>query len=172
MQALHRPGPIANILRVTQTIHGERRISDEVMDELVPLLSGERAAFAGRCHERAISMAHLHLMTLLDAHGPMPMGRVAELLGTGLPTATGLVNRMDDRGLVERLRDADDRRVVLVQLSSGGQQELSALQATRRRRMAAALEQLSEEQRLILLDAIRNLRRAFARLDAEGAPTP
>jgi len=101
----------------------------------------------------------------------MPMGRVAEMLGTGLPTATGLVNRMEDRGLVERLRDADDRRVVLVQLSDGGRSELSALQATRRRRMAAALEKLSQQQRHDLLDAIRNLRRAFGRLDEEGAPT-
>jgi len=141
------------------------------MDELVPLIAGERSAFAGRCHERSISMAHLHLMTLLDAHGPLAMGRVAEMLGTGLPTATGLVTRMEDRGLVERLRDADDRRVVLVQLSSGGRQELSVLQATRRRRMAAALEQLSPDQRVLLLDAIRNLRHAFGRLDLEGAPT-
>jgi DNA-binding MarR family transcriptional regulator len=159
------------MLRVTQTIHGARTISDEVMDELVPLIAGERSAFAGRCHERSISMAHLHLMTLLDAHGPMPMGRVAEMLGTGLPTATGLVNRMEDRGLVERLRDADDRRIVLVQLSGGGRSELSALQATRRRRMAAALEKLTQQQRNDLLDAIRNLRRAFGRLDEEGAPT-
>lgn len=158
---------------MTQTIHEARSISGEVMEELVPLIAGERAAFAGRCHERAISMAHLHLMTLIDAHGPQPMGRVAEMLGTGLPTATGLVTRMEDRGLVERLRDGDDRRVVLVQLSDAGRQELSALQAKRRQRMAAALELLSPDQRRTLLDAIRNLRRAFARLDEdqEGAPT-
>jgi len=160
------------MVRVTQTISAARSINDEVMDELVPLIAGERAAFAGRCHERSISMAHLHLMTLLDVHGPQTMSAVAELLGSGLPTATGLVSRMEDRGLVERLRDDDDRRVVLVRLSDGGGQELSALQATRRRRMAAALELLSPEQTRTLLDAIRNLRRAFARLDEEGAPTP
>lgn len=157
---------------MTQTISAARSISDEVMDELVPLIAGERAAFAGRCHERSISMAHLHLMTLLDVHGPQTMSAVAELLGTGLPTATGLVSRMEDRGLVERMRDDDDRRVVLVRLSDGGRQELSALQATRRRRMAAALEMLSPEQTRTLLGAIRNLRRAFGRLDEEGAPTP
>jgi len=38
-------------------------------------------------------MTHLHLMTLLETHGPLPMSRVAELLGCGLPTATGIVWR-------------------------------------------------------------------------------
>lgn len=153
---------------MTQTISDARTIIEQVLDELSPLIAGERSAFAGRCHERSISMAHLHLMTLLDAAGPMPMGRVAELLGTGLPTATGLVSRMEDRGLVERLRDGDDRRVVLVQLSRGGRRELSALQAGRRRRMAAAVERLSDPERRALLNAIRALRRAFRTMDAPG----
>ncbi|HSM38086.1 MAG TPA: MarR family transcriptional regulator [Candidatus Limnocylindrales bacterium] len=150
---------------MTQTISDARTIADEVVDELSPLIAGERSAFAGHCHERSISMAHLHLMTLLDSQGPMPMGRVAEALGSGLPTATGIVTRMEDRGLVERLRDQDDRRVVLVQLSTAGRDELSQLQAGRRRRIAAALEQLSDPERRALLKAIRGLRRAFHALD-------
>jgi DNA-binding MarR family transcriptional regulator len=136
------------------------------------MIAGERAAFAGHCHGRSISMAHLHLMTLLEAHGPQPMGQVAERLGSGLPTATGLVSRMEERGLVERTHDSDDRRVVLVQLTELGRSELSELQATRRRRMAAALARLSEEERVQLLTSIRTLRAAFTSLDEQGASHP
>jgi len=139
------------------------------MDELEPLIAGERASFASHCHGRSISMAHLHLMTLLQANGPQSMGWVAERLGTGLPTATGLVTRMQERGLVERIRDADDRRVVLVQLTASGTGELSELQAIRRRRMAAALTRLSEAEQARLLTAIRTLRSAFEHLHEEGA---
>jgi DNA-binding MarR family transcriptional regulator len=79
---------------------------------------------------------------------------------------------MEERGLVERTHDSDDRRVVLVALTEHGLGELSELQATRRRRMAAALARLSEEERIQLLASIRTLRRAFTSLDEQGATHP
>ena len=143
-------------------------VAAELLDELAPIIAGERAAFAQRCHERSISMSHLHLMTFLDAHGPLPMSRVAELLGSGLPTATGLVSRMEERGLVARTHDTEDRRVVTVGLTESGKAELRELNSSRRQRMAGALAQLDDEQRGHLLDSIRALRAAFERLHAEG----
>lgn len=117
-------------------------------------------------------MAHLHLMTLLEQSGPLTMGRVAELLGSGLPTATGLVTRMEERGLVERFRDTDDRRVVLVRLTEGGLGELRELQAARRQRLGLAIQELSESEQLGLLASIRSLRSAFERISHEGDPIP
>jgi len=137
------------------------------MTELGPLMTGERAAFAQRCHERSISMSHLHLMTILEASGPLPMGRVAEMLGSGLPTATGLVTRMQERGLVERTHDTDDRRVVLVGLTPVGEADLRQIQIERARRMALALDHLSDVERTELLSSIRALRVAFARVNQE-----
>src|SRR5215210_4769548 len=107
------------IIRVTQTIRvdesiptdGKRDTASELLLELGPLVAGEKAAFATRCHERSISMAHVFLMSMIDKHGPVPMTRVAELLGSGLPTATGLVSRMEERGLIRRDHDTRDRRV-------------------------------------------------------------
>lgn len=138
------------------------------MDELGPIIAGERAAFAQRCHERSISMSHLHLMTFLDAHGPLPMSRVAELLGSGLPTATGLVSRMEERGMVARTHDTEDRRVVTVSLTEAGAAELRELNSSRRTRMASALTHLDDEQRRVLLNSMRTLRAAFERMHLEG----
>ncbi len=142
------------------------------MDELEPMIRGERTAFAHRCHERDISMSHLHLMSLLESHGPIPMGRVAELLEVGLPTVTGLVSRMEERGLVRRTHTSADRRVVLVELSSGGAEQLRELQLMRRSRMATAIADLDPDQREALLTSIRALRRAFERLTPEGTNAP
>ena len=66
----------------------------------------------------------------------MPMTRIAELIGSGLPTATGLVNRMVERGLVRREHDTRDRRVVLVSLTEEGAAEVRELHEARQRRMA------------------------------------
>jgi len=158
------------MIRVTRTIHDTRTVAAELMDELGPIIAGERAAFAHRCHERSISMTHLHLMTILETHGPLPMSRVAELLGCGLPTATGIVSRMEERRLVERMHDSEDRRVVTLRLADEGAAEIRELQLTRRQRMAAALAHLSDREREQLLASVRALSAAFSRLNHEGDP--
>ena len=140
------------------------------MAELGPLIAGERAAFAARCHERSISMAHLLLMSKIDAHGSLAMTRVAEFLGSGLPTATGLVGRMEERGLVRRDHDTRDRRVVLVSLTDAGVAEVRGLHEARQRRMSAAIARLSESERARLLASIRSLRSALERI-SEGDET-
>jgi DNA-binding MarR family transcriptional regulator len=143
--------------------------ADELLEELRPLLAEERARFAARCHARGISIAHLHLMGLLERDGAMTMTAVAASLGTELPTATGLVDRMEDRGLVVRDRDERDRRVVLVRLSQQGAAVLSEIHALRRERLAAAMGHLDGEQQRRLLQSVQDLRRAFARVENAGS---
>ncbi|HEX5579118.1 MAG TPA: MarR family transcriptional regulator [Candidatus Limnocylindria bacterium] len=150
---------------MTQTINSERTSGQALVDELGPLMATERAAFAAHCHERSISMAHVFVMSKLDMHGPMPMSKVAELIGSGLPTATGLVNRMVERGLVRREHDARDRRLVLVNLTDAGAAEVRDLHEARQRRMAAAIAQLSAAEQDSLLLGIRSLRSALERIN-------
>ena len=94
----------------------------------------------------------------------MPMTRIAELIGSGLPTATGLVNRMVERGLVRREHDTHDRRVVLVSLTEAGAAEVRELHEARQRRMATAIAQLSGPEQDSLLVGIRSLRSALERI--------
>ena len=149
-------------------IHDTETVADELMGELGPIIAGERADFAHRCHERSISMTHLHLMTLLETHGPLAMSRVAELLGCGMPTATGIVSRMEERGLVERQHEAEDRRVVTLRLADDGVAEIRELQAGRRQRLETVIATLSDAERAQLLSSIRALRAAFNRVHSEG----
>jgi DNA-binding MarR family transcriptional regulator len=141
------------------------------MAELGPIMAGERAAFASRCHERSISMAHLFLMSMIDKHGALPMTRVSEFLGSGLPTATGLVSRMEERGLVRRDHDTRDRRVVLVSLTNAGAAEVRHLHEARQQRMTAAIAQLSDAEQARLLSSIRSLRSARERINEGDEPT-
>jgi DNA-binding MarR family transcriptional regulator len=149
-------------------VHDTRSVAAALLDELSPIIAGERAAFAHRCHTRSISMTHLLLMTLLETHGSLPMSRVAELLGCGLPAATGIVSRMEERGLVVRLHDTEDRRVVTLRLSDEGAGEIRELQVSRRERMATALTHLSDPERDRLLASVRALRAAFDRVISHG----
>lgn len=99
------------------------------------IITGFRAAFgelrcigSERLHRAGVSMTHFHLLSMLDRHGDMAMSRIAELLDVSLSNATGLVDRIEERGLVERIRVADDRRVVLVRLTAAGIQLLQEVE--------------------------------------------
>ena len=58
-------------------------------------------------------MTHFHVLTLCR-HDEMPMGRLADILDASMSSTTGIIDRMEERGFVERVRVPDDRRIVLV----------------------------------------------------------
>ncbi len=50
----------------------------------------------------------------------MPMSKLADALDVSVASLTGIIDRMEARGLVERRREPGDRRVVLVHRTAGG----------------------------------------------------
>ncbi|MET8148195.1 MarR family winged helix-turn-helix transcriptional regulator [Actinoplanes sp. NPDC049668] len=57
-------------------------------------------------------------MTLLDVHGPLTPGRLADLTGLKTGTVTGVLDRLEGAGFVRRERDPHDRRKVIVSLNA------------------------------------------------------
>lgn len=53
-------------------------------------------------------------LSLLDLHGPLTPGRLAELTGLTTGTVTGVIDRLERAGFVRRTRDIGDRRKILV----------------------------------------------------------
>jgi len=60
------------------------------------------------------------VLTLQDLDEPKPMGRIAHLLKCDNSTVTWIVDRLEERGLVERGSDPKDRRVKLIALTDEG----------------------------------------------------
>ncbi|SFQ04435.1 DNA-binding transcriptional regulator, MarR family [Amycolatopsis arida] len=60
--------------------------------------------------------AHKCLDLVARANGPLTVGRIAELSGLSTGAATGVVDQLERQGYVRRVRDAQDRRRVLVEL--------------------------------------------------------
>jgi DNA-binding MarR family transcriptional regulator len=122
------------------------------------MIAGFRCAGTGRLVKAGVSMTHMHVMWLLQHHGDLPMSRMADLLDVSFSNATGIVDRMEERGLVERVRVPDDRRVVLVRIAPRGLEALEETEAIKQDRLQAILAHLDPPQldRLALaLDDIR-----------------
>jgi DNA-binding MarR family transcriptional regulator len=61
-----------------------------------------------------MSASDSQFMHLLNLHGPLTPGRLAELSGLSTGTVTGVIDRLEGLGYVRRERDPDDRRKVIV----------------------------------------------------------
>ena len=88
----------------------------------------------------------LRVLRHLAAGGPLTVGEQAEHLGLSKATTTEMVNRLEAKGLVARLRDDRDRRRVFVWLTDAG-----------RRRVTEYPEVLEND---LLVQAVANMRPA------------
>ena len=140
-------------------------VADDLIDALAPLLAQQRQKWAERCHAHGLSLMGAHALALLEMHGPMPMSRLADDLGVALPNATGIVNRLAERGIIDRGHADEDRRVVLVSLNEAGRELIGEMEEARRGRIRRLVQQLDREQQERLLQAVRDLRAAATRVD-------
>ena len=67
-----------------------------------------------------LSPVQCHVLHLIEPGHPMPMGRLAETLGCDASNVTGLVDRLESRGLVQRRAAERDRRVKVLILTPAG----------------------------------------------------
>ena len=156
-------------------------------------MEGRKAELIGRIQERElalcramsgmgaapwleldVSMAQLKTIFVL-ATAPAEEGgqgpRVSDLarrLGVSAPTASTLIDRLVERGLVERREDPRDRRQVRCRLSAEGQRLAARFYESARARTERLLAELGEEELETVLRGIEALVRAAERLT--GAP--
>jgi DNA-binding MarR family transcriptional regulator len=140
-------------------------VTERIVEGLHDIIAGFRCAGTGRLVKAGVSMTHMHVMWLLQHHGDLPMSRVAELIDVSFSNATGIVDRMEERGLVERVRVPDDRRVVLVRIAPGGFEAIERIEAVKQDRLEAILGHLDVAQLNRVARAMGDIRAA---IDAEG----
>jgi len=124
---------------------------------LVRLFFAQRANLPPLAAELRLSPAQCHLLHLIEPERPIPMGQLAETLACDASNVTGLVDRLESRGLVRRRPSAGDRRVKVLVLTPTGVR-LRALLIHRMTAPPASLERLTlREQRALVRLLVRLL---------------
>jgi MarR family transcriptional regulator, organic hydroperoxide resistance regulator len=107
-----------------------------------------------------LSPVQCHVLHLIEPGRPTPMNRLAEALSCDASNVTGLIDRLESLGLVQRRPSADDRRVKVLDLTAAGvrlrgqllrrmtadQLPLARLSARDRRALVRILERLVDDQ--------------------------
>src|ERR671928_2004208 len=80
----------------------------------------QRAKAGAALAELGLGFAQAHALRMLDPDEPMPMSALAERLFCDASNVTGIVDRLEARGLVERRSSEGDRRVKALTLTEAG----------------------------------------------------
>ena len=114
----------------------------KLQDEIVQ----RRAVWdSGPWLELNMSTPQLKALLLISDEEAIRMRELARKLGGSFSNATVLVDRLVDRGLVERLPDPDDRRVVLVRATGEGQALIEQLVTSWRALSESVLDVMDAE---------------------------
>jgi DNA-binding MarR family transcriptional regulator len=112
-----------------------------------------------------LSAAGWHVLTLLGRTDGLPLRDVAERCYVSAATVTGVVDTLERDGLVERERDADDRRVIRVRLTKEGRRRLDKARRSVTTALAPVFEDMSAREETVVRAF---LLRTIARLNEEG----
>ncbi len=89
--------------------------------------------------------------------GPMRLNDLAARLGVSAPTASRAIDALVELGLVDRLRDPDDRRALRLGLTKPGHTRASEREARVAAAFAPALDALSASEQAKLLGLLTRL---------------
>lgn len=120
-----------------------------------------------------LTMAQLKMLIMLRIHGPVGGNELATRLHVSVPSVSGMVDRLEVRGLVERREDPVDRRVRLVGLSDAGASMIADYEAAGREISNEVLGDLELDDLRALVRGLGAVRGAVVRrAERRGADVP
>ena len=111
----------------------------------------------------SISFAQFFLLSYLSTSPELTMTDIARKMGHSTAAATGLVDRLEKLGYMERTHAIDDRRKVLVRITSQGLQLVSRLREELQNQVAAAMSETAAPDAASFITSYRSLDALAAR---------
>jgi DNA-binding MarR family transcriptional regulator len=145
-------------------------------EEVVILQSLRRIIRAVELHSRGLLSRHgitgprLACLTLLCNDGPMTSADLSRQLYVSASTVTGIVDRLESAGLVERRRDGEDRRCVYVRATRKGRLLASQTPSSLQDRLAERLRRVPARERAGIRTALERVVEMMEARDLDAAP--
>jgi len=93
-----------------------------------------------------ISAPQLNCLLTLYENGPLPPSRIANHIMVKSSTITGIVDRLEQKGLVARFRNSPDRRVITIELTDAGKKLAENAPPPIQQKIMDGLKRLSEDE--------------------------
>lgn len=136
------------------------RCAGVLLDTLPGIMRFVRRQMRGR-RAKGLSVPQFRTLVQLRRCPAASLSSISESLGSSLPTTSRIVSGLVAKGLILRKTARDDRRQSLLQLTHRGQAVIDAAWSGTQTSVADRFSDLSEEQLVILAEALNMLSRTF-----------
>ena len=106
-----------------------KSIADKLF-QVTPLLRKRLLRMDNIQAEHGIPLSHVQVLAMLEEPGYMSVSEISRQFGIAKPNITPLVDRLISAGLVERVRNKADRRVVDIYILDAGREKLKEIQTS------------------------------------------
>ena len=132
-----------------------------VDDYLAALLAQASQLISGEFHQvvraNGYSVSEWRVLATLAGSPPLSIGRLASISTIKQPTVTRLLDRMEAKGLVQRLEKDGDRRITLVAITPAGTRLVSRLIVLARAHEQRVLEPFGLQRAEELKSTLRHI---------------
>jgi DNA-binding MarR family transcriptional regulator len=106
--------------QAVRQVPASSRVAQELSHVFFDLLMRHKILFAQAVAELGLSAMQARVILCIDQEAPCTMSAVAQELGCGPSNITGLIDKLEARGLVERRAHPDDRRIKSLAMTRKG----------------------------------------------------
>jgi len=121
-------------------------------------------------HDHGLTAPQLMALRAISRRQPVAAGEISRVMHLGQPTLTGVLDRLERRGLVRRSRDARDRRSVNLSLTDEGSRVLQASPSLLQDRFRQRLGDLPQAQRTRILATLQQIADMMDAGEVEATP--
>jgi len=136
--------------------------TDEIAEEVATLMPRiARRILLGFFQSIDITQTQIFTIMTLSEQSPVRLSQLSKKLQISAPTVTGIVDRLERSGFVERIPDNKDRRVINVDLTAKGRQIAKKLKMTLKTKWKGLLSKLPSHDQNNYVGILRKIQRTM-----------
>jgi DNA-binding MarR family transcriptional regulator len=105
----------------------------------------------------AVNMSQLKAMTAFSEDSLLSMGELCKMANIKMPSMTEAIDRFEKEGILDRIRDDEDRRVVKVKMTAKGKKMHKEVLKRRADELTKIFSVLTTKDRTKLVDSLKNV---------------
>lgn len=148
-----------------ETVFPKDAIQDQVLAAIRRIVRSVELHSRKLVQSHRLTIPQVLLLKEIRRRGPLPLGDLARIASLSAATVTGIVDRLEGRGLVGRVRGTGDRRQVYVEITRAGEALMATMPPILQESFVQRLQGLEKGEKEQMLSS---LERVAALMDAEN----
>jgi DNA-binding MarR family transcriptional regulator len=104
-----------------------------------------------------LNSSQLSCLLVLGEHGYISLSKMSQLVSLSPGMITGIIDQLENKGLVSRVRNSPDRRVITIELTKKGKSVLKKAPPSFQKKLMESLSELGGKEKRIINRSLATL---------------